>query len=367
MNREQQITRTSIMSILANIFLAAFKALAGLLSGSIAVILDAINNLTDAISSVVTIAGVRLAKKKPDDDHPFGYGRIEYFSAIIIACIITATGVTSLIESVKKVIHPEAPDYGAVSIIIIAAAVAVKFFLGRYVKAKGNELNSEALSASGADALFDSMISGATLLCALIMLVFDLNLDGLVGAIISCFICKAGIEMLLESVGSVMGSRPDSELTLGIKSLVKTIPGVHGAYDLVLNDYGPSFAIGSIHVEVDDTMTAKELHKLTKRIQAAVFAKYSVMLTVGFYAHNTTDPVKETMEEGVREIVLSKEGAIGMHAFYTDDELMQMSFDITIDFNVKNRPALTQAVVKDIKEKYPGYSIAINLDANYSD
>lgn len=359
--------RTSVIGIIANVFLVAFKAAVGLISGSISIVLDAINNLTDAVSSVVTIVGVKLAKRKPDDQHPFGHGRIEYFSAIIVSCIIIATGVTSLVESVKKIIHPEAPEYNLVTIVIIVVAIVTKFLLGRFVKAQGEKYNSDALVASGADASFDSIISVATLLCAAVMMAFSVNLDGIVGAVISCFICKAGIEMLLESVGSVMGARPDSELVMGIKGLVKTIPGVHGAYDLILNDYGPNFAIGSIHVEVDDTLTAKELHKLTKRIEYAVLAKYSVMLTVGFYAHNTTDPVKQAMEEDIRNMVMEHEGCIGMHAFFTDDELMKMSFDITIDFNVHDRAALTQAVVAAIKTRYPGYTIAINLDANYSD
>lgn len=365
--REKQIMRTSVIGIIANVFLVAFKAAVGLVSGSISIVLDAINNLTDAISSVVTIVGVKLAKRKPDDQHPFGYGRIEYFSAIIVSCIIIATGVTSFVESVKKIIHPEAPEYNAVAVVIIVVAIVTKFLLGRFVKSQGEKYNSDALIASGADASFDSVISVATLLCAAVMMIFSVNLDGIVGAVISCFICKAGIEMLLESVGSVMGVRPDSELVMGIKGLVKTIPGVHGAYDLVLNDYGPNFAIGSIHVEVDDTLTAKELHKLTKRIEYAVLAKYSVMLTVGFYAHNTTDPAKQVMEEDIRNMVMEHEGCIGMHAFFTDDELMKMSFDITIDFNVHDRAALTQAIVAAIKSKYPGYTIAINLDANYSD
>lgn len=365
--REKQITRTSITGIVANICLVAFKAFVGLLSGSVAIILDAINNLTDAVSSVVTIAGIKLAKHKPDNEHPFGYGRIEYFSAIIVSCIIIATGVTSLVESVKKIIQPEAPDYSILTLIIIGVAIVTKFLLGRYVKAQGQKYNSEALVASGADATFDSIISVATLVCALVMMLFHLNLDGIVGAVIACFICKAGIEMLLESVGSVMGARPDSALVMDIKQTIKSIPGVHGAYDLVLNDYGPSFAIGSIHVEVDDTLSAKELHKLTKRIQNTILSRYSVQLTVGFYAHNTTDMVKEEMEDEIRKMVTSHEGAIGMHAFYTDDELMQMSFDVTIDFKVRDRAALTQAIVKSIRSVYPGYTVSINLDANYSD
>lgn len=366
LEREKQITKTSIIGILANICLVIFKAAVGLISGSVAIILDAVNNLTDAVSSIVTIAGVKLAKRKPNDEHPFGYGRIEYFSAIIVSCIIIATGVTSLVESVSKIIHPEAPQYSAITLVIICVAIVTKFLLGRYVKSQGEKYNSEALVASGADASFDSVISVATLVCALLMIVFHINLDGIVGAVIACFISKAGIEMLLESVGSVMGARPDGELVGGIKKLVASVPGIHGAYDLVLNDYGPSFAIGSIHAEVDDTLTAKELHKLTKQVQNAVLAKYSVFLTVGFYAHNTTDAVKEAMEEEIRKMVTSHEGAIGMHAFYTDDETMQMSFDVTIDFKVRDRAALIADITADIDKKYPGYTVSVNLDANYS-
>lgn len=365
--REKAITKTSVVGILANVFLVAFKALAGLLSGSIAIILDAVNNLTDAISSIVTIIGVKLAKKKPDDDHPFGHGRVEYFSAIIVAGIVLATGITSLIESIKKIITPEAPEYTGLTLAIIIVAIVTKFVLGRYVKSQGEKFNSEALIASGADASFDSIISVGTLVCAGVMMLFQINLDGIVGAIISCFIIKAGLEMLGESVGSVMGTRPDSEVTKGIKALIKTIPGVNGAFDLILHDYGPSFAIGSVHVEVDDTMTANELHKLTKIIQKTVMDEYSVMLTVGFYSHNTNNDKHREMEDEIRSLILTKEGALGMHAFFVDEEMNLMSFDITIDFKVKNHEDFKNDVIEGINKMYPGFNIEINLDANYSD
>ena len=224
--REQQITRTSIIGIVANVFLAAFKAAVGLLSNSIAIVLDAVNNLTDALSSVITILGVKLAKRRPDKNHPFGYGRIEYFSAVIIAAIVLAAGATSLIESVKKIIHPETPDYSAVTLIIVAVAVVVKLLLGRYVKAQGEKYNSEALIASGSDASFDAIISASTLVGALINLIFKVNLDGIIGAVISVFILKAGVEMLMNSVSDIMGSRPDSEITRQIRECVESVPGV---------------------------------------------------------------------------------------------------------------------------------------------
>ena len=173
--REKQITKTSLVGIIANVFLAGFKALVGLISGSIAIVLDAVNNLTDALSSVITIVGIKLAKRKPDDDHPFGHGRIEYFSAIIISGIVLAAGIMSLIESVKKIIHPEMPDYTTVTIVIVAVAVVVKLLLGRYVKTQGIKYNSDALVASGADASFDAIISASTLLGIFITIIFNIN------------------------------------------------------------------------------------------------------------------------------------------------------------------------------------------------
>ena len=152
LTRDNIIVRTSIIGIAANVALAAFKAFIGLASNSIAIVMDAVNNISDAASSVITIVGTKLAGKEPDKKHPFGYGRIEYLTAMVVAGLVLYAGITSAVESVKKIIHPETPDYSPVSLLIIAAAVAAKLILGRYVKAQGKKVNSGALVASGSDA-----------------------------------------------------------------------------------------------------------------------------------------------------------------------------------------------------------------------
>ena len=195
--RQSKIIRTSVVGILANVALAAFKAGVGLLANSIAVVLDAVNNLSDALSSVITIVGMKLASKPADKEHPFGHGRIEYFTALIIALIVLAAGVTSLIESVKKILNPEPSDFTVVSLIIIGVAIFVKLVLGRYVKRAGEEVNSDALIASGEDARFDAVISLTTLISAGVMMLFGLQLDGWLGAAIALVIIKAGVEMVL--------------------------------------------------------------------------------------------------------------------------------------------------------------------------
>ena len=362
--REQQITRTSVIGIVTNVLLAVFKAAVGLLSNSIAIVLDAVNNLTDAMSSVITILGVKLARRPPDGKHPFGYGRIEYFSAIIIAAIVLAAGATSLVESVKKIIRPEAPDYSAVTLIIVAVAVVVKLILGRYVKAQGEKYNSEALIASGSDASFDAIISASTLVGAVINLVFKLNLDGIIGAVISCFILKAGFEMLLDSISDILGSRPDSEITRQISDCVKEVPGVLGAYDLILHNYGPDTAIGSIHVEVPDTMDGRSLHTMTRTIQSRVLERFHIFLTVGFYAVATD---RQTDFEKINAAAKKSPGVLGTHGVYFDDAHKTLSFDVLVDFTVRDKQGLCEAIRTELKPLFPDYEILINLDTNYSD
>lgn len=361
--REKQITKTSIIGIIANIFLSAFKALVGIISGSIAIALDAVNNLTDALSSVITIVGIKLAKRKPDDEHPFGHGRIEYFAAILIAGIILAAGITSLIESVKKIFVNEIPEYDTLAIVIVSVAIIVKVFLGKFVKSQGEKYNSDALIASGSDASFDAIISASTLVGALITIFFGFSIDGILGSIISVFIIKAGVEMFMDSINNVIGKRPDSEITKEIKSIVRGIDGVLGAYDLVLHDYGPDKAMGSIHVEIPATMTADDVHKLTKKIQLTIIDKFHVFLTVGIYAVDEQH-AKERQE--IHEFAMKHSGVLGTHGVFINDEQKYCSFDVLTDFTVYDKEKLREEIIQEVQTKLIGYEISINFDTNYS-
>ncbi|WP_198923193.1 cation diffusion facilitator family transporter [Methanosphaera sp. WGK6] len=271
MDRDKKIINTSIIGIIVNLILVAFKATIGILVNSIAITLDAVNNLTDALSSIITIIGTKLAGRAPDKDHPYGYGRIEYFSSVIIAVIILWAGLTALQESFPKIFAPDVTGYTTVSLIIIAVAVVVKFVLGRYVKGIGEDINSQALVASGSDAFFDSILSLSTLVAAIISLIWNISLEGILGVIIAIVIIKASIEMLQETVNSMIGSRIDSELSLKIKDKINSFDKVHGSYDLVLHNYGPEQSIGSVHIEVDDTLTAKQIHVLSNMISGTIY------------------------------------------------------------------------------------------------
>ena len=362
--RARRIVRTSFVGIAANVLLAAFKAIVGLAAGSVSVVMDAVNNLTDALGSILTLVGVKLARRAPDAKHPFGYGRIEYFSAVSIAALVLAAGAGSLVESVKKIVHPVAPEYGALSLAVVAVAVVAKLLLGRYVSAQGRACNSDALVASGADASFDAILSASTLVGALLVKFAGLNLDGWIGAGISLFILKAGAGMLMESVGNIMGSRPDAEVSKRIRETVEAVPGVLGAYDLVLHNYGPDTAIGSVHVEIDGSLDAAAIHRLTRAVQLAVLEKFHVFLTVGIYA---VDPARRADSDAIEAAAKRHAGVKAVHGVFFDDERATVSFDVLVDFTVRDRNALRAAILAEIEERFPSRTITINFDTDYSD
>lgn len=366
--REKVIVQTSVVGIVTNILLVAFKAAVGLAANSIAIVLDAVNNLTDVLSSVITIFGAKLAGKKPDRDHPLGHGRYEYLSALIIVAIVLYAGIMSLVESIRKIIAPEPVDYTAITLIIVGAAVLVKIVLGRYVSAKGKQVDSSSLVASGKDALFDAAISTSVLAAAFIYLATGANLEAYVGVLIALVIVKAGIDMLRDTLDDILGHRPDASLAQGIKKTVCNDPEVLGAYDLLLESYGPDLTVGAIHVEVPDTMTAAQIDAMTRRIQASVFNEYRIALaTVGIYSRNTTDDAIADMQSRITRVAMSHEGVLQMHGFYVDTQSNSVSFDLIIDFAVKDRDALYRHIVDEIHELYPAYEFNVTLDRDLSD
>ena len=361
-SRDQIIIRTSIIGIAANIFLAAFKAVIGLLSHSIAVTLDAVNNLSDALSSLITIIGAGLANRKPDKKHPLGHGRTEYLSAITVSAIVLYAGINSAVESVRKIMSPETPDYSNISLIIIAAAVIVKIILGRYFTLKGKEAGSGALEASGADASFDAILSLSVLACAVLFRMTGISLEAFVGAVISVFIIKSGIEMMLETLDDIIGKRADPDKVREIKRLIKEEPEVRGVYDLFINNYGPGRDYASLHIEVPDVMTVEEVDTITRRVQQKVYKGTGVIITgVGVYSYNTKAQEAAKIRNTVIETVLQHEWALQVHAFNADTKKKKMRFDVVLSFDIDPRQGY-EVIMKEIRRLYPDYAITITSD-----
>lgn len=364
--RDNAIVKTSVIAILANILLVAFKMTIGFLSNSIAIILDAVNNLSDAMSSIITIIGTKLAGKKPDRDHPLGHGRIEYITSMIISAIVLYAGITSLIESIKSIISKETSNYSNVMIIIIAVAVLVKIFLGRFVQRQGKKYNSDALVASGKDAMFDAVLSFSVLVSAIIFKVTNISLEPYVAVIISIFIIRAGIEMLKDTFDEILGHRADKELIQKIKKIASSFEGVRGAYDLFIYNFGPNKDYASIHIEVPDTMTMDEYDTLIRKIEREVYQKTGVILTgIGAYSYNTKDDEISAIRSKVQKVIFSHDFALQMHGFYLDKDKKEIRFDVVMTFDINHSEGVS-ILTEELNKVLPEYQIMINPDIDIS-
>ena len=269
-DRIRSIMRVSAIGIAANVALAVLKATIGTLSHSIAITLDAVNNLSDSMSSAITMAGTRLAGKPADHHHPFGHGRIEYLTTMIVGALVLAAGITALAQSIRDIRSPETPDYQPLGLAIIALAVVVKLALSVYFRRRGMELASDSLVASGKDAFSDVLISLSTLAAAAVYLTSGIAVEPWVAAIISLAIIKNGVDILREATDKVLGERVDAEVCASIRNAIRSVEGVRGVYDLILTDYGPERLTGSAHIEVDESLTAREIDRITREVQRKV-------------------------------------------------------------------------------------------------
>ena len=364
LTRDQQIVRVSIYGIIVNVLLVIFKAAVGIFAGSISVILDAVNNSSDALSSVITIVGTKLALKRPDKEHPFGYGRIEYFASVIIVAIVLWAGVTSLQESVNRIMVSKPADYSVISLVVIAIGVVVKYFFGHYVKKQGEVLNSDSLTASGSDAISYSFLSLVTLVSALLSFVWHLDIEGWLGVLISVMIIRSAWEMLNETLDKLLGSRADSELLSKIKDKILTYKQVEGVYDLTLHNYGPNKIIATAHIQVPDRLTAQEIHHLTRHIESDVYAQSGIIMTLGIYASNNdgrSGELKKMVESALAGYPQIKQ----MHGFYVDEATKHVFFDLIFSFDEPDPGAKADEIISQLKSMRPEYEYDVILDTDY--
>lgn len=366
MDRNKVIIKTSILGIVVNIILVIFKAIVGFFANSIAIILDAVNNLTDALSSIITIVGTKLANKAPDKKHPYGHGRTEYFTSVIISAIVLFAGITAGKESFMKILNPGETDYSVASLIIIAVAVIVKFVLGSYFKKVGKKVNSGSLVASGQDAFMDSVLSFTTLVAAVLNFVWGLKLEGYLGVVIAVVIIKSAIEMLKDTLDSLLGMRADSELTKKLKERINSFKEVQGVYDLSMHDYGPSKTIASVHIQVRNDMTAEEIHILTREIEYAIYAEFGITLTMGIYAANDKGEFGD-IKKDLLNITKEYKHILQVHGFYVDKAKKNVYFDLIIDFDEENKEQVLEEITTKMKNKYKDYNFNAILDSDISD
>lgn len=366
-SRGAQVVRVSVVGIVANLLLATFKATFGLIANSIAIVLDAVNNLSDAASSIITIVGTKLAGRQPDRKHPFGYGRVEYLTTVIIAVIVLWAGITAATESIQRILSPELPDYGAMTLVVVAVAVGAKVVLGLYTRGVGRRINSGSLVASGTDALTDSILSAATLVAALVFVFTGVSLEAWLGLVIAIVIIKAGVDILREVLSKIIGERVDADLTRTVKQTVASVNGVDGAYDLLLEDYGPDTLWGSVHIEVPDELTANQIDELTRTIESKVYRECGVVLhTVGIYARNEGGALATKIRHDVYDIAYANDNVLEVHGFYVDEEAKSIRFDLVVSFDAPDREEVIDKVRGILKRRYPDYTFQVALDSDIS-
>ena len=365
MDRKKIIIRTSIIGIMMNVVLVIFKTIIGFAVNSIAIVLDALNNLTDVLSSVITIIGTKLAGKQPDKEHPYGHGRIEYFTSTIISVIILLAGVYAIKESFIKIIKPWDTNYSIVSMLIILVAVIVKYIYSLFANETGKKVNSQSLVASGQDAFMDAVLSFSTLIAAVLNYFLNWKLEGYLGVFIGIVIINSAIEILKDSVNPMLGVRADGELSKKIKEKINSFPDVQGTYDLNLHNYGPTNIIASAHIQVRNDMNAEEIHILTRNIQYDVYNEFGITLTIGIYAANDIGEYGKIKKE-IESIIEKYTEILEIHGFYIDKN-NNVYFDLIIDFKVNNRDEIKNEIIQKLKEKYPKFNYNIIIDSDITD
>lgn len=365
MDRERDIVKASIIGILGNLLLTAFKMVVGFLSNSIAIILDGVNNATDSLSSIVTIVGTKLAGRHPDRNHPFGYGRIEYLTSVVIALIILVAGVVSLRESILKIINPGTPSYSTLTIIVIVVAIIAKIGLGVVFAHYGKKTESGALIASGIDSNYDALLSGGTLVVALFQNVWNINIDGAVGIIISLVVCKAGTDVMRDSLAPIIGTAEDRNTVNAIRTYVSGFPNVCDVQDIVFDNFGRTTIIGSAHITVPDDMNAQEVSKLTRQIAKGIQEKFGMIFTIGIYTENTTGEFG-SMRTTLNRLIAADPSILSAHAFYVHKETKTCYFDLVVDIE-SDYSAVGERIISQMKEAYPDFSFDVQVDYDYTE
>lgn len=365
MNREREIVKASIIGIAGNTLLVVFKMIVGLASNSIAIILDGVNNATDSLSSIVTIVGTKLAGRRPDRNHPFGYGRIEYLTSVVIALIILVAGVISLRESILKIINPGTPEYSTLTLVVIVVAIIAKIGLGVVFARYGKKTESGALIASGIDSNYDALLSGGTLVVALFQNMWGINIDGAVGIIISLVVCKAGIDVMRDSLAPIIGTAEDRNTVNAIRKYVAKFPNVCDVQDIVFDSFGRSLTIGSAHITVPDDMTAQQISELTREIAKGIQNEFGMVFTIGIYAENTTGQFAP-MRAKLTELVAAEPCVLSTHGFYVQAKTKTCYFDVVIEIEADCAGAVSH-LVEQMRDAFPGFTFDVQVDFDYAE
>lgn len=366
--RERYGSVAGAVGIISNLILCAFKIGVGVLFGSIAILADGINNLSDASSSLITLLGFKLASRKPDREHPWGHGRTEYLTGLAISVMIIVIGVQLFRSSLDKTLHPEAVEFSWLTVAVLAGAILIKLWQAGFNKSIGRTINSDALIATAADSRNDVISTGAVLAAALIGGFTSWNPDGPIGILVALFILWSGISLVKETIAPILGQPPEPETVHAISSAILSHEYILGIHDLMVHDYGPGRLFASVHVEVDGAEDIFVVHDRIDNIEKEVFDSLGIMLTIHMDPVVVGDPLVDTVKVQLAEIVRGIEGVINVH----DVRVVQGPTHINVVFDAVRTDRcklsieeLKETLSAELKKYNPKYIAVPTIDNNY--
>lgn len=364
-SRNAQIVKYNLIGIVANIVLSVSKFIIGSLANSGAVVLDAINSFADVIFSALILIFAKLSQREADEKHPFGYGRLEYLCSVIITMLILAIGFRSLYDAIVSIIHPEeAPEYNFLLISIMIISLVSKYFLGNALKQKGRELNSEALEAAGVDNLSDAWVAIAVLVSIVIFKIFHFSIESYLCVGISGLIIKSGIEMLSGSMTKVVGEPADPEFRKKILRAIFLEEGVYNVSSLIIHNYGEGNYIGSVDIEVDEKMTARQIADLTRRLKRKVAELGMTLTSVGISGTTAHDPKADEIWDKILLATLKHKNIVHAHSFTVDFKKKSIHFTVVQDYGAADKDKDLQQLKEEVEKLLPGMKISITTAIN---
>ena len=351
--------------IVCNIILFLGKLTAGILAGSVAIIADAVNNLSDASSSVVTLLGFRLAQQPADEDHPYGHARYEYLSGLMVAVLILVIGVELVKSSVGKIIHPEPIDFSMITMGILAASVLVKLWMSMFFGTLGKRINSLTLQATSVDSRNDVVSTIAVLAGCLAGYFFHVNIDGYVGLLVAVFILYSGVNIVKETISPLLGEQADAELVAKIKDMVFSDEAVLNVHDLLVHDYGPGRCFASIHAEVSARLDPMEVHDILDEIECRVLDQLNVHLVIHYDPVLPDDDEWAEMSGVMSEIIKEVAPEVSMHCFRMVGGAKQKNlvFDLMVPYDSEKKNwELKREIDQELLKRKKQYGTVIRFD-----
>lgn len=358
-----------VVGICCNLLLFAVKIAVGILTGSISVMADAFNNLSDAASSIVGYVGVKMAQKPADEHHPFGHGRIEYIAAFIVAFIVIEVGFSLLKTSVGKLLHPEELTFGLFSLVILVLSVAVKLWMALFNRKLGQRIHSKVLTATSADSLGDAAATSATILSMAVFGIWHVNIDGLVGVVVSVLVIIAGFNIAKDTLEPLIGEPIDPEVYQQITDFVNQYEGIMGSHDLIVHNYGPGRSMASIHAEVPSDVDIEVSHEVVDRIEREAAKKLGIFLVIHMDPVVVKDMHVNSLRQMTEGLLKSVDERLTMHDFrITEGERsINLIFDLVVprDYTISMQEACKQEICRRLKEQDDRYCGMITVECTY--